>query len=272
MRYWITLMAVLGGIPAAAPAETTADPSTLAGLAGAELLDAGTMTAGAGGPWARQEVFELLRLGDGRHVLLNTITADGGAYRVRARFDMDAAFNMTAAHGIGLYDDVPVRISMQRTDADRVAIRVDGDGVTLSPTVTCDADCLINMSPSMTAMYVMTRHYDHEAGGEQRFDWISQDLDRQHTMVGGRADMSYRGTVPVTRAGGERMQIRHYTFVERLPGANGIPFVIDFDLWTDDAERPMGFHIVFRDGQPPVTGFRTGFEDVRDALMARRAD
>lgn len=266
MRH-LSIAAVLALSLLTSPAEAE-EPSTLASVAGAQLLDAGVMEIGPTGPFARTETFELLRLADGNHVLLNTITAGNGAYRVRVRFDLDADFNSIAAYGRGLYDGVPVQNTMRR-EGERVAITVRGEGIDLSPSAVCEPDCLINMSPSATAMFFMTRHYDHQAGGEQRFRWAGQDLDRLRTLDGGKADLTYRGDVAVPRWDGSEMTIRHYTFVESLPLADGGYFTLDFDLWTDADANPMGFRVITAADRPPVIGFRLGYDDVKAALLVR---
>jgi hypothetical protein len=61
--------------------------------------------------------------------------------------------------------------------------------------------------------------------------------------------------------------------IERIPTPDGGVFVMEFDLWTDDADRPMGYRINSTGGKPStsgVFGFRQGYEDVRDQLVAAK--
>ncbi len=46
---------------------------------------------------------------------------------------------------------------------------------------------------------------------------------------------------------------------------------MEFDLWTDDDDRPMGYRINRTGGKAStagIVGFRKGYEDVRDRLIA----
>ena len=242
------------------------DATSHVGMAGARLRDAGVMSMGGTGPFGRTEVFEYLDLPDGRHMLLNSITAANGSYRVQVRFDLDANWRSLKAQGTGIYDGTPVAITMQRT-ADEVAIRVRGNGIDLSPRAECTPDCFINMSPSATAMFLMTRHYDRQTGGVQTFRWSGQDLDRKRTLSGGLSSLSFKGLIPVRRHDGTSLDIQHFTFVENLPTPDGKRYLMDFDLWVDADHRPMGFRITSI--KQPVIGFREGYEDIRNTLIGK---
>lgn len=242
-----------------------ADPATYAGVGGVKLLDSGLMAVTGGGPFDREENFEVLQRPDGGYTLLNIITAADGRYRVSARFDLDAAWSSQSAHGVGLYGGKPVAITMRR-DGKQVRITVKGDGVDLSPTAVCDPDCFINTSPSATAMFVMTRHYDFKKGGEQEFRWTGQDLDQVRTLSGGKARLVFKEEKEVPRWDGSGFALRHFTFVEALPTPNGGTYTLNFDLWTDDMHRPMGFRVRVPGGSAAgVVGFRKGYEDVKAA-------
>ncbi|MFK7954795.1 MAG: hypothetical protein AB8B96_01775 [Lysobacterales bacterium] len=260
-QFWILIAALFtGGIHA----QTT----TYAGISGATLLDAGVMVVDDTGRFARTESFEYLRRSDGGMTLLNTIHAKDGRYRVRGRFDYDAGWNAVSAAGIGLYDDQIVNITLHRRD-DIAAIRVDSGEQTLAHTAVCKPDCLLNMSPSALAMFTMTRHYDQSRGGEQLFRWAGQDLDRVRTLSGGTATLSYLGQESIEWGNSRSIAIRHYTFVETFPTEDGGTFSLNFDLWTDNSERPMGFRVLSPGGAPGgIVGFRQGFEDVRNTLTA----
>jgi hypothetical protein len=260
--------AAVVGVGAAQAAD---EPSIYAGVAGAKLIDSGAMVVAAGGPFDREESFEYLQRPDGGYVLLNTITAASGAYRVQARFDLDAKWRSESAYGIGLYEGKPVDIAMKAAGKQvKIAVRprdAAKGGLTSDPVAVCDPDCFINMSPSITSMFVMTRHYDFAKGGAQTFRWTGQDLDRVRTLSGGTATLSFKGEVEAARAGGP-LKVRHFTFLETMPNPSGGTYSLDFDLWTDLDHKPLGFRIRFSGGNPSgVVGWRKGFEDVRTALV-----
>lgn len=243
-----------------------AEPPFYSGVAGATVLDSGAMIV-AGGASAREESFEYVRRPDGGVTLLNTITAADGKYRVQARFDYDAAWESVRADGVGLYDGKTVNIAMRRLDK-TVAIDVTGGGATMHPVAACDPSCFINMSPSATSMFVMTRHYDFKSGGEQEFRWAGQDLDRVRTLSGGLARLTYRNDLKIKRASGEELMLRHFTFVELLPAPDGSTYRLNFDLWTDDAHRPYGFRVVVPGGSARGTlAIRKGYEDVQAQIL-----
>ncbi len=243
--------------------------STYVGLSGATVLNSGIMEITGAAPFAREELFEYIRRPDGGVTLLNIMTANDGSYRVRVRYDMDDAWNYLSASGAGLYEGVPVDIKMKPVDK-LVQTTVRGEGVDLNPTSICDPDCFLNMSPSALSMFVMTRHYSHVQGGTQTFQWAGQDLDRVRTLSGGEADLTYQGERSLQRAAlpGQtppQVTVRHYTFVEKLPIPDGGIFTLDFDLWTDAEEWPLGFRVTTPGGA--TIGFLKGWEDLRDQLL-----
>jgi hypothetical protein len=130
----------------------------------------------------------------------------------------------------------------------------------------------MDMAPSGSPMFVMTRHYDRSRGGEQSFQWAAQDLPRPLTSPDNqRATLRLRRELPVKRADGSVLTIRDYEMIERIPMPNGGLFVMEFDLWTDDAERPMGYRINKVAGKSPaspIATFRSGYEDVRAQVVA----
>ncbi|MCU0759637.1 MAG: hypothetical protein MUF07_10660 [Steroidobacteraceae bacterium] len=265
----IALTVVAGCLSTPLPV-ARAESTLYAGVRGARLLDSGALVVTGGGPFDREEVFEYLQRPDGGYTLLNNITAASGAYRVQARFDLDAAWRSLSAHGVGLYDGQPVAIAMQVRG---MAVAIDvhplsGSGAGASTTsASCDPDCFVNMSPSATAMFVMTRHYDFARGGEQEFRWVGQDLDRVRTLSGGRSRLSYHGERRLRDPAGRETPIRHFSFVELLPLPDGGTFRLDFDLWTDPGHRPMGFRIRTIGGSASgILALRKGWEWLRQAL------
>ena len=220
--------------------------------------------------FSREETFEYLRRPDGGIVLLNTITAANGSYRVRVRYDFNGEWHSESAAGLGIYDGVPVSIQMVRKGK-QVNTTVQGDGIALNPISVCDPDCFLNMSPSALSMFVMTRHYNENVGGPQTFRWAGQDLNQVRTLSGGEADLNYRGKKTYSRQTlpGRPLRlisVRHYTFVERLPTPDGGTFSLDFDLWTDEDHRPLGFRVT-TPGASPTVGFRRGWDGVRAHVL-----
>jgi hypothetical protein len=243
---------------------------TLSGVKGVRMLDAGIFVVSGGASTAREETFEFLQRPDGGVTLLSATTMNDGSARVQARYDYDGAWKAVAAWGQGLYGDEPVQVDM-RTTPGAVAIRVRGAKTTLDKSVPCPSGCFMDMAPSGSPMFVMTRHYDRAKGGEQSFQWAAQDLPRPFTSPDNqRAALKLRRELPVKRADGSSLRIRDYEMIERIPTPDGGVFVMEFDLWTDDAERPMGYRINRIGGKPPaaaIVGFRRGHEDIRAQVV-----
>ncbi|MBN8281360.1 MAG: hypothetical protein J0M16_12185 [Gammaproteobacteria bacterium] len=266
------VLALAMALPAAAglPATPAATlPVTLAGLRDVKLLDAGSFVVTGLPPFAREETFEFLRRPDGGVTLLSATTMSNGALRVQARYDYDAGWRAVAGSGLGIYQDEPVQVSLQAVPG-AVAIRVRGPKTSLDRTIACPAGCDLDMAPSGSPMYVMTRRYDRAKGGVQVFQWAAQDLTQALTSPPNqRTELRYRGDLPISRADGSTVTLRDYEMIERIPTSDGGLFVMEFDLWTDDADRPMGYRINRTGGKAStagIVGFRKGYEDVRDRL------
>jgi hypothetical protein len=268
-RFFITL-GVLASLNFTTLAADSAhdDALTYAGLSGAKVFDSGVIAVTGGGAFDRTETFEYLRRPDGGITLINLISATDGAYRVAARFDLDDQWQSQRATGLGLYDGKQVRITMQRTGA-QVDIAVAGTPA-IDTKAVCEPSCFINMSPSITSMFVMTRHYDMKTKGVQVFQWAGQDLDRVRTLSGGKARLQFAGDEVFDRQGSAPLTLRHFTFVEELPGPNGAIYKLDFDLWADADHRPFGFRVRPSTSKTStLIGFRLGFDDVKAAILAR---
>jgi len=246
-----------------------ADDLTLSGVKDVKLVDAGHFVVSGIAPFARQETFEFLERPDGGFTLLSATTMTNGAMRVQARYDYDSDWNAVKATGQGIYGDEPVRVTLQ-AQSDAVTIRVRGKKTEVDKTVPCPDGCSMDLAPSGSPMFVMTRRYDRDKGGMQSFQWAAQDLQQNMSSPDNqRAALRLRGEIPVTRADGTGMVIRDYEMIERIPMPNGGMFVMEFDLWTDDADRPMGYRINKTGGKPStsgILGFRQGYEDVRDQV------
>ncbi len=239
---------------------------TLSGAKGVRLLDAGIFNVSGQPSTAREETFEFLQRPDGGVTLLSATTMTNGSVRVQARYDYDANWKAVAAFGQGIYGDEPVQVDM-RTVPGAVAIRVRGARTTLDKSVPCPDGCFMDMAPSGSPMFVMTRNYDRAKGGEQSFQWAAQDLPQPVTSPDNqRAALRLRREFAAKRADGSPLTIRDYAMIERIPTPGGGLFVMEFDLWTDDAERPMGYRINKIGGKPPaapIVAFRRGYEDIR---------
>jgi hypothetical protein len=258
-------MLALSALVAASPLAAE-EGVTLAGVKGVRLLDAGSFVVSGQASTAREETFEFLQRPDGGVTLLSATTMADGSVRVQARYDYDAKWNALAAVGQGVYGDEPVRVEMQASPG-AVAIRVRGASTRTDKSVPCPAGCFMDMAPSGSPMFVMTRHYDRAKGGEQSYQWAAQDLPRPFTSPDNqRAALRLRAERAVKRLDGSTVKIRDYEMIERIPTPDGGVFVMEFDLWTDDAERPMGYRINRIGGRPPaapIVGFRRGYEDLR---------
>lgn len=159
----------LAVLPAAAD-----DPGvTLSGIRNVKLLDAGSFVVSGIPAFAREETFEFLRRPDGGVTLLSATTMTDGAVRVQARYDYDASWKAVAAVGQGNYADEPVRVDMQASPG-TVAIRVRGSKTAIDKKIPCPDGCFMDMAPSGSPMFVMTRHYDRARGGPQSFQWAAQ--------------------------------------------------------------------------------------------------
>lgn len=246
-----------------------ADDVTLSGLKGVRLVDAGRFVVSGSPTAARDETFEFLQRADGGYTLLSATTMRDGAYRVQARYDYDAKWNAVAAIGQGIYVDEPVRVEMNAVPAG-VTIRVRGEKTAIDRTIPCPKGCFMDMAPSGSPMFVMMRHYDRAKGGEQSFQWAAQDLPRPFTSPENQqAAIDLRRELPVTRPNGSRVTIREYRQIERIPTPTGM-FVMEFDLWTDDADRPIAYRINAIQGKPPaapIVAIREGYEDVRAQVV-----
>lgn len=265
--YALTLFVVLLAAPEKA---VRAHELTLAGSTGITPLDAGVFIVEGRPGYARLEAFEFLKRADGGITLLSATTFADGSLRVRARYDYDAAWQAIAAFGRGMYEQEPVDVSLESTPG-KVSVMVRGESTHIDASVPCPDGCFMDMGPSGSPMFVMTQRYDRESGGVQSFRWAAQDLRRPFTSPENqRAELRLRKEAPVRRADGTEVVIRAYDMVERIPTPDGSDYVMEFDLWTDGQNRPMGYRINSAGGKPArsrVVAFRQGYEDIRDALL-----
>lgn len=253
-------------VPASGQPATAAEQLVLAGVRNVKLLDAGSFVVTGLPPFAREETFEFLQRADGGMTLLSATTMTDGAMRVQARYDYDADWRAIVAVGQGVYGEEPVRVELMATDKS-VTIRVRGAATEIDKKIPCADGCFMDLAPSGSPMFVMTRHYDHALGGTQSFQWAAQDLSQPLTSPDNQtAELRLRRELPVRRADGSTITIFDYEMIERILTPDRGVFVMEFDLWTDDAGRPMGYRINKVGGKPAtsgILGFRKGYDDVR---------
>jgi hypothetical protein len=166
---------------------------------------------------------------DGGYTLVNSITAADGSYRVGGRFDYDARWNVIEAHGAGLDEGVPVAIKMTRRGK-RVEINVTGRGKPYRSDSNCDPSCLMDLAPSISTMFVITRHYDFARGGKQDFMWAGHALTRRQSLSDDRVQLSYLGESTIARDGRPPLALRHFTFDETIPRPSGPPLVMAMEI------------------------------------------
>lgn len=255
-------------------AAINADELTLSGVKNVKLMDAGIFVVSGLPPFAREETFEFLQRPDGGTTLLSATTMTNGAMRVQARYDYDADWNAVEAVGQGIYEDEPVRVEL-KAQPGSVAIRVRGNETVVDKSVPCPDGCFMDMAPSGSPMFVMTHRYDKAKGGMQSFRWAAQDLRQNFSSPDNqRAALRLRGEIPIERVNGEAITILDYEMIERIPTPDGGIYVMEFDLWTDADNRPMGYRINKAGGKPStsgILGFRKGYEDVRDQVVQKIA-
>jgi len=263
------LTLALVAAPSQAEEPVTLSGVTLSGVKGVKLLDAGVFVVSGSPSTAREETFEFLQRPDGGYTLLSATTMSDGSYRVQARYDYDAQWKPVAAVGQGIYGDEPVRVDLRNVPGG-VAIRVRGEKTSIDRTVPCPNGCYMDMAPSGSPMFVMTRHYDRAKRGEQSFQWAAQDLPKALTSPDNQqASINLRREVAVKRWDGTKLNVREYQQIERIPTPAGV-FVMEFDICTDDAERPIAYRINKVAGKPPaapIVAIRRGYEDVRDKVF-----
>lgn len=248
------------------PSLVSADGLTLSGLRNVQLLDAGIFVVSGKPGYGRVETFEFLSRPDGGVTLLSATTLNDGSVRVQARYDYDAQWNALRAVGQGVYGNEPVRVGLEAEPAS-VAVTVRGDETRIDASVPCPEGCFMDMGPSGSPMFVMTQRYDQARGGNQTFRWAAQDLRRPFTSPDNqRATLRLRRELPIERVDGSTVVLRDYEMVERIPTPDGGVYVMEFDLWTDEDNRPMGYRINTAGGKPSTSGviaFRQGYEDLR---------
>ncbi|MBT4739684.1 MAG: hypothetical protein HOH20_04965 [Rhodospirillaceae bacterium] len=245
------LLIVVLAQAAVAQDTTPARSSFFAMETGAHIEDAGVLTV-ARGPFARTEAFEVVRRADGGRTVTSVITGAGESYRAEGRWDYDANELATFGAAKTSYDGMPTDIEIVASPPG-ATITVSADGVRRSVPAPCDPDCLIDMSPSALPMFTMTRTHSGEVGDSQRFRWIAQALTLDQTLLKGHADIRLLKTQSI-----DGLDVSQFIFVETITRPDtGEVTSFAFNLWVDDAHRPLAFDTV-----GGTLGTRAGFESI----------
>lgn len=230
-----------------AAASIMAQPAPVDGLIRSELfnfqpgdriVDSGVMQV-TGGNFNRNEDFELVQHADGSRLLTSVITGADGAYQVQGYWDFSADGYARAAGGIGIYDGQPVNVEIVRADG-MATLRVSGAEKAVHR-AWCNDACLIDMSPSGVAMFMMTGLYDEARGGPQTFQWVGRSLIADQVLLDGSAELRKLGEFNFERAEGS-VGVKHFVFVETLKDERtGNVFQAAFNLYTTSDHRPLAF-------------------------------
>jgi len=205
---------------------------------GDEIIDSGVMEV-TGGNFNRNEDFELIQHADGSRVLTSVITGADDIYQVQGYWEFSADGKAREARGIGIYDGQPVKVEIIRQDG-MATLRVAGAAKALHR-AWCNDTCLIDMSPSGVAMFMMTGRYDEARGGPQTFQWVGRSLIIDQVLLDGSAELRKLGDFTFKQAE-RRVPVKHFVFVETLKDeSTGKVFAAAFNLYTTPDYRPLAF-------------------------------
>ncbi|MEQ8509814.1 MAG: hypothetical protein RIB43_12465 [Rhodospirillaceae bacterium] len=261
MRTSLLLLPLLWAVFASAPVVSKdIERSALFSMSQGDVLeDAGVFTVM--GRSTRTEVFETVRHPDGGWTTTSIITNADQPYRVEGRWRYDADGRSSAARGIGAYDGVPVDVAIT-VDRPSAVITVDvgaGDLGTVgmgketrSINATCGATCFVDLSPSVMAMFALTRQFDPTTTDTRRYQWIGQALHADFSLLeGGGSDVHVHAVHAY-----EDTQVLQFVFDESLPGdAPDETVRASFNLYVDSNYRPLAF--ISSGG---TVGHRAGYE------------
>ncbi|MEQ9445658.1 MAG: hypothetical protein RJS98_08845 [Rhodospirillaceae bacterium] len=219
------------------------------------LEDAGVFTVM--GRSTRTEVFETVRHPDGGWTTTSIITNADQPYRVEGRWRYDADGRSTAARGTGAYDGVPVEVAIA-LDRPSAVITVDVGDEQRTIDATCGATCFVDLSPSVMAMFAITRQFDAATTDTRRYQWIGQALHADFTLLeGGGSDVHVHAVHAY-----EDTEILQVVFEESLPGdAPDETVRASFNLYVDSNYRPLAF--ISSGG---TVGHRAGYEFITNVF------
>lgn len=237
--------------------------SSLFSLKPADVIeDAGVITITSGNS-ARTESFESVRHSDGTRTITSVITSypadrptgPDHEYRVEGRWVYDVNGVTTNAYGLGVYSSLlaEVEITARRP---RAAISVSVGDQDRTVSVPCGQDCLIDLSPSVMAMFTVTRQFDVDSKESKSFNWIGQALNVDRALTeGGGSTVRLHALHPF----GD-LKVLQFLFFETLPGDDyAAPLEAAFNLYVDADHRPLAFAT-----SRGTTAVRSGYENVME--------
>lgn len=246
----------IGGEP---PPPNSIDRSELFEFSAGDRLEDSDLLIMTGGAFARTEAFEVVRKADGGSVLTSITVGANDSYRVQMRIRYDANEQSVSASGLGNYGGEPIDLTITKADG-TARIIATGAEFRADQTTPCNS-CQLDMSPSATPMFVMTRLYDEAQGGKQDFRWVARALTGDLVLLDGQARIIKLGDFTFSKDG-EQVPVKQYAFVEKLRNEKvGAYFYVTFNLYTTADGRPLGF---VTGGE--TRGERRGYEGLIAAL------
>ncbi|MEQ9110669.1 MAG: hypothetical protein RIF37_01150 [Rhodospirillaceae bacterium] len=248
---------ILTAAPAALAESADIERSSLFSMGDCDVLeDAGAITV-VGRGLTRTEVFETVRHPDGGWTTTSIITDAKRPYRVEGRWTYDADGRSTAARGTGAYDGVPVEVAIA-LDRPSAVITVDVGDEQRTIDATCGATCFVDLSPSVMAMFALTRQFKKDATDQRAYQWIGQALHADFSLLeGGGSDVHVHGVHAY-----EDLEVLQFVFEESLPGGETSETIrASFNLYVDADYRPLAF--ISSGG---TVGHRAGYEFITNVF------
>ncbi len=199
----------------------------------------------------RIEAFETVRHRDGGWTTTSVITDLDRPYRVEGRWSYDSEGRSTEAHGLGAYDGTPARVAITVVRP-TATVQVDVGDETRVVTASCGRTCFVDLSPSVMAMFSITRQFEANSTEAQSFQWIGQALHVDRTLLeGGSSDVNLHSIHQL-----DKLEVLQFVFRETLPGDEDAGAMqASFNLYVDSDHRPLAF--VIRGG---TRGVRAGYD------------
>lgn len=254
----VTAWVFLGGILAIGPAVSAeVERSVLFELVDGDVLeDSGVITVSSKAS-TRTEVFETVRHGDGGWTTTSIITDLNRPYRVEGRWSYDSNGRSIKAKGVGAYEGVPIKVAI---DVQRPAatIHIEVGDETRTVPAQCGPTCFVDLSPSVMAMFSITRQFEITTQETRTYQWIGQALHADFTLLeGGGSDVSLHAVQQLAD-----LEVLQFIFLETLPGDGASqPIRAAFNLYVDSNYRPLAF--VSSGG---TVGYRVGYDFVTEAI------
>ena len=251
----ICVTAALAFLAMAAVASSETERSSLFEMNQGDVLeDSGVFTVFSKSA-TRVEVFETVRHSDGGWTTTSIITDRGRPYRVEGRWSYDPEGHSIEAHGLGAYDGTPARVAIT-VERPTATIQVDMGDDTRAVSASCGSTCFVDLSPSVMAMFSITRQFDANSTEPRSFQWIGQALHVDRTLLeGGSSDVRLHSVYQ-----NDNLKILQFVFRETLPGDEDTGATkASFNLYVDSDRRPLAFA-----GRGGTKGSRAGYEFVTE--------